>query len=46
MAGLFQIRMEREQTLLARRQIQLSIATLMMLVAISITMLYSLLLMP
>ncbi|MDI6737160.1 MAG: hypothetical protein QME12_01435 [Nanoarchaeota archaeon] len=46
MAGLFQARMEREQTLLARRQIQLSIATLMMLVAITVTMLYSLLLLP
>lgn len=46
MAALFQQRMEREQTFMARRQIQLSIATLMMLVAITVTMLYSLLLMP
>ncbi len=46
MQGLFHERMEREQTFMARRQIQLSVATLMMLVAITVTMLYSLLLMP
>lgn len=46
MAGLFHMRMEREQTLLARRQIQLSAATVLMLAAIAVTMLYSLFLLP
>lgn len=46
MAGFWQARMEKEQTILARRQIQLSLATLFMLIAISVTMLYSLLLTP
>lgn len=46
MVGLLYHRMGREQTLLARRQIQLSIATVLMLAAMTVTMLYSLLLMP
>ncbi|HII15345.1 MAG TPA: hypothetical protein HA362_03445 [Nanoarchaeota archaeon] len=46
MASFIEARMERERTILARKQIQLSLATLFMLVAIAATMLYSLLLTP
>ncbi|MBU2637355.1 MAG: hypothetical protein KJ955_00090 [Nanoarchaeota archaeon] len=46
MVGLLYHGMEREQTLLARRQIQISIATVLMLAALTVTTLYSLLLLP
>ena len=46
MGSFIEARMERERTILARKQIQLSLATLFMLVAIAATMLYSLLLSP